>query len=63
MTRRKASTIAGSNWRLRCRSISATASPMGHAALYGRFCVRASNTSAIATMRPASGMASPTMPS
>ena len=33
--------------------------PTGHAALYGRFCVSASNTSATATMRPASGMAIP----
>ena len=62
MTRRNASTSVGSNWRPRCRSISAIASATGHAALYGRFCVSASNTSATATMRPASGMRSPAMP-
>jgi len=33
-----------------------------HAALYGRFWVSASKTSATATMRPASGMSAPLMP-
>jgi putative two-component system response regulator len=61
MTRRKASTTPGSNCPPRCRSISATASATGHAGLYGRCCVSASNTSATVTMRPASGMFVPAM--
>ena len=38
------------------------ASFTGQAGLYGRFCVSASNTSATATIRPASGIAAPAIP-
>ena len=58
----KASTHAASKWRSRSASITLTASSKGIAFLYGRTVVNASNTSATATIRAASGIASPARP-
>ena len=51
-----ASTTAGSNWTARSRRISASASALGQAALYGREWLSASKTSASATIRAVSGI-------
>src|SRR5688572_1306048 len=56
---RKVSTTFGSNCRPLWFLISAIASSIGHAFLYGRVWINASNTSATATMRPSRGIASP----
>ena len=58
----KARTSRGSNCVPEQRAISFRASVAPPAALYDRVDVITSNTSAIATMRPANGIASPAIP-
>ena len=61
-TFRKARTTLGSNCVPAQRAISSRPAVAAPAALYDRAEVITSNTSAIATIRPASGISSPAMP-
>jgi hypothetical protein len=58
----KARTSDGSNWEPAHRAISCLPSTGPAASLYERFEVITSNTSAIATIRPANGISSPATP-
>ncbi len=61
-TPRNARTTRGSNCAPEQRAISSRAAPASPGSLYERAEVMTSNTSATATMRPASEMSSPSLP-